>query len=200
MKWTAGVIALGAALLLASCETPSESAAAASALPSPPVAPERPSRAAPADSGRSGSPSTKPSAPATAELPSAAEETVGVESEPSTPVSAPAKGQISKIDIATLFGLQSEGSVLLVDVRPRFFYNIDHIPGAISMPLKSFEEEFPATRSQLDAAVAADKAIVLYCTDENCPDGRATARKLAVEGYSTAVYTGGWKEWKTAGL
>lgn len=121
-----------------------------------------------------------------------------------TPAPAPevarAKGQISQMDIGTLFQLQGANEAFIIDVRPAFFYNLDHIPGAISIPKKSFDSIYPSKRAELDAAISAGKVIVLYCTDENCPDGRNTARLLAKEGYSSSVYKGGWKEWKASGL
>ena len=133
-------------------------------------------------------------------LPAAPQVTSPTPEPASAPVVAKPKGQISEMDIGTLFQLQGENKAFLVDVRPGFFHNLEHIPGAISLPVKKFDEQFPAVQSQLDAALAAGKIIVLYCTDENCPDGRRTATKLAKKGYSTSVYKGGWKEWKASGL
>jgi rhodanese-related sulfurtransferase len=52
----------------------------------------------------------------------------------------------------------------------------------------------------MDAARAAGKEIVLYCTNTECPDARVVAGWLAERGYSTLVYRGGWEEWKQAGL
>lgn len=122
----------------------------------------------------------------------------GERSQPSRPDKP--KGTITQVDLGTLFALQGDGQALVVDVRPAFFYNLDHIPGAISMPLRSFDTLFPAKQPEFDAALEAGKVIVLYCTDEDCPDGEATAREMAARGYSTSVYKGGWKEWKASGL
>ncbi|MEC9056674.1 MAG: rhodanese-like domain-containing protein, partial [Verrucomicrobiota bacterium] len=82
-----------------------------------------------------------------------------------------AKGKISQVDIGTLFQLRGEGRVFLVDVRPAFFFSLGHIPGSISLPLKKFDAQFPAVRSEFEAALGADRVIVLYCTNEKCPDG-----------------------------
>ena len=150
------------------------------------------------------------SAPASAPAPMPAEtptvkatpKKVAVKPSPAPPKVEPAKakGQISEMDIGTLFQLQGENRAFLVDVRPAFFYKLGHIPGAISLPKRSFKTLFPSTKAEIDAAVIAGKVIVLYCTDLDCPDGRNTARLLAKEGYSTSVYKGGWKEWKVSGL
>lgn len=120
------------------------------------------------------------------------------ESPPPDPTKTYAR--ITAIDLTTLFPLVEDGRVLFVDVRPGFFYVLNHIPGAISLPLKSFEESFAKHRATLNAAVEAGKVIVLYCADEDCPDGRDTARLLGKKGISTSVYEAGWKEWKAAGL
>ena len=110
------------------------------------------------------------------------------------------EGKITRVDIGTLYQLPEEGGALLVDVRPSFFFNLGHIPGAISMPLKKFDLQFPTIRSQFEAALEGGRVVVLYCTNEKCPDGLIAARKLAKLGYSTSVYKGGWKEWQDAGL
>ena len=110
------------------------------------------------------------------------------------------KGKISQVDIGSLFQLREEGRVFLVDVRPAFFFKLGHIPGAISLPLKKFDSEFPGLQSQFDAALEGGRVVVLYCTNEQCPDGLRMADELSGLGYSTAVYKGGWKEWKAAGL
>ena len=176
-----GGVAAAVGLLVVSCETPAPERSAAAQ----PGAAERPSEQK-RDAARQveSAPATRPvSAP-----------------EAAAPSPKPPKGQVSKIDIGTLFALQGEGRAFIVDVRPAFFYNVGHIPGATSMPLKSYDTLFPAKRAEFDAAVAAGKVIVIYCADETCPDGRSTARRLAKEGYSSSVYTAGWKEWKDSGL
>lgn len=182
------VAPLAATMLMVSCETPSATTPPGSqATPSSPAAPAVP-KIAPATVA----PTTAPQASKPAPIPQPAPQ-------PTPSPGAPA-GQVSQIDISTLFGLQGEGRAFILDVRPAFFYNLGHIPGAINMPLKSFDTAFPAKRADLDAAVSAGKVIVLYCVDEDCPDGRTTARRLAKEGYSTSVYTAGWKEWRDSGL
>ncbi len=110
------------------------------------------------------------------------------------------RGRIRRIQIGNLYQLREEGRVLLVDVRPSFFFKLGHIPGALSLPLKSFDSVFPDIRPQIDAARNAGSLVVLYCANEECPDSLTTARKLSELGYSSVVYSGGWKEWKAAGF
>ncbi len=108
--------------------------------------------------------------------------------------------RIRGIQLEKLFQLLEEDSVLLVDVRPAFFFRLGHIPGAVSLPLKKFEAGFKSFRQDLDEALTSGRKVVIYCADENCPDSLTTARNLARLGYSTSVYRGGWKEWRSAGL
>lgn len=108
--------------------------------------------------------------------------------------------RISGIKLGNLFQLLEEDRALLVDVRPAFFFRLGHIPGASSLPLKNFEAGLQSFRQNLADARASGRTVVIYCADEDCPDSLTTARKLARLGYSTSVYRGGWKEWRSAGL
>jgi len=108
--------------------------------------------------------------------------------------------RIRGVKLGNLFQLLEEDSVLLVDVRPAFFFRLGHIPGAVSLPLKNFEAGLKSFRQDLDEALTSGRKVVIYCADEDCPDSLTTARKLARMGYSTSVYRGGWKEWRSAGL
>ncbi len=113
--------------------------------------------------------------------------------------SAP-RGVITEVDLGRLFELRDDDKALLIDVRPASFYARRHIPGAISLPKKAYATEFPLKRPEIDTAVKGGKILVLYCADEDCPDGYAVAKLLAQEGYSSSLYKGGWREWKQAGL
>lgn len=116
------------------------------------------------------------------------------------PEAAPEPGTITEVDLGRLLELRDAGMVLLVDVRPSLFYAMGHISGAVSLPKKTFEASWPGRKEQLEAAVAAGKVVVLYCTNEQCPDGYAVARKLAPMGYDVSIYKGGWEEWKMTGF
>lgn len=111
-----------------------------------------------------------------------------------------ARGTVREVDMTTLFGLREAGKAVVYDVRPGFYHRMGHIPGAVSFPRMGFEQHFGEMKPGLDAAVAAGRTIVLYCTDSACPDGGVVAGRLAERGYPVAVYKGGWEEWKAAGL
>ena len=108
--------------------------------------------------------------------------------------------RINAVQLGTLFQMLEEERVLVVDVRPAFFFRLGHIRGAANLPLKNFESRIGTFLKTLEAAIRTGKDIVVYCADDNCPDSLTTARNFARMGYSTSVYRGGWKEWRSAGL
>ncbi|MEO5714607.1 MAG: rhodanese-like domain-containing protein, partial [Luteolibacter sp.] len=75
------------------------------------------------------------------------------------------KGKITRIPLGTFFQLQQSDKALIFDVRPGFYYGLGHIPGAINWPRGRFEEQLAQREAQIQAAVAADKPVLLYCTD-----------------------------------
>ena len=127
---------------------------------------------------------------------------------PETPVAAMKKpvrindrGKITSISLTELFALQQSDRVLLYDARPGFFYNLGHLPGAISLPKsEDCDEQITEREAEIKAALAAKKTIVIYCTNLACPDARTVAIHLAGFGYSSSTLTGGWEAWKESGL
>ncbi len=107
---------------------------------------------------------------------------------------------VAELSIEKVFELQQTGSVLLIDTRSPVFYNLGHIDGAYSLPLKSFKKGFESLRSTLDAAVTEEKKIVVYCQSEKCPDSFKMARALSSAGYNVSIFKGGWELWKMSGL
>jgi rhodanese-related sulfurtransferase len=61
------------------------------------------------------------------------------------------------IDREEMLRLRDERGAQLVDVLPPPEYAALHIPGAISLPLKSFE---PDTIAELDR----DRPVIVYCS------------------------------------
>ena len=113
---------------------------------------------------------------------------------PATPLS------VNEVPIERVFELQQSGLILLIDTRPSVFYNLGHIDGAHSLPLKSFEKSFENSRSTLDAAVVAGKKIIIYCQSEKCSDSYKMAQVLSKYGYKVSIFKGGWELWKMSGL
>jgi rhodanese-related sulfurtransferase len=110
------------------------------------------------------------------------------------------RGKIASISLTELFALQQSGQVLIYDARPGYFYNLGHLPGAISLPKMNCDAQITKREDEIKAALAAKKIIVVYCTNLLCPDARTVANHLAGFGYSSSVLTGGWDSWKESGL
>lgn len=88
--------------------------------------------------------------------------------------------------------LERQGDeLLLLDARGDDAYTNEHIPHAKSVPET-------ALRERVDGLVERDSEIVVYCTDEDCPLSKKTARRLEDMGFEkvTRLPVGieGWKE------
>ncbi|MDA0765993.1 MAG: rhodanese-like domain-containing protein [Verrucomicrobia bacterium] len=118
--------------------------------------------------------------------------------EPKAP--AKKKGSITEVDLNRVLAMQDDGTGFLIDVRPTLFYTMGHLPGAISMPQKSFPLSLVKVQGQIDAAVAAGKVVVVYCQNVECPDGYSVGKKMSSKGYDVSLYKGGWEEWKAMGF
>ena len=116
------------------------------------------------------------------------------------PVRMNGRGKVTSISLTEAFTLQQSGNVLLFDARPGFFYGLGHIPGAINLPKPDCDAQIVKREAEIKAALAAQKTIVIYCTNLLCPDARTVANHLAGFGYPSSVLSGGWDSWKEAGL
>ena len=107
---------------------------------------------------------------------------------------------VGEVPIERVFELQQTDGILLIDTRSPIFYKLGHIDGAYSLPLKSFEKKFDASKSTLDSAKKEGKQIVIYCQSEKCPDSYIMAQALSKAGYKVSIFKGGWELWKMSGL
>jgi rhodanese-related sulfurtransferase len=119
---------------------------------------------------------------------------------PKKPVRMNGRGKLTSISLSNFYPLNESGKVLLFDARPAFYHAMGHIPAAISMPKANCDAQIVKREKEIKSAIADGKTIVVYCTSITCPDARAVAIHLAGYGYSSSTLTGGWDEWKEAGL
>ncbi|MBD3728959.1 MAG: rhodanese-like domain-containing protein [Sphingomonadales bacterium] len=106
-----------------------------------------------------------------------------------TAAASAAQGRISTLDAATLAGKLKAGEVELVDVRTPEEFAAGHIPGAVNMPLESFD---PAALPHVEG-----KQTVLYCHS-----GRRSglaAEAVAATGADAVHLQGGISAWESAG-
>ncbi len=110
------------------------------------------------------------------------------------------KGRVDGIGIDEVFPIQQSGEALIYDVRDPYFYNIDHIEGAINWPPAKYEELVQERDIEIQKAIAAGKEVVLYCFNLGCPEARNMAKKLARRDYEVRTMTMGIDSWRNAGL
>ena len=106
---------------------------------------------------------------------------------------APTGEEISLQDAAALF---SAGQAVFVDARDAEIYAEGHVQGALSLPLHSFEQVFPAVREQL-----AGKTVITYCDGERCSLSGDLADALRALGIENVLeLRNGWSLWQEQGL
>ncbi len=87
----------------------------------------------------------------------------------------------------------SNGEAIIFDARDNEYYKEGHIPFAISLPIREFENVFDTIKG----IISNQKTIIIYCTGINCIDSSDLAKKLFSFGYSDIyIYKGGISEWR----
>lgn len=91
----------------------------------------------------------------------------------------------------------SNDNAVVINVLSKEYYDKEHIPGSISIPLKSAD-----FLEQVGRKVKNNKAaqIVVYCAKTECPASEDAAEKLTEAGYTNVYdFEGGMKEWIDSG-
>lgn len=78
--------------------------------------------------------------------------------------------------------------MLVIDVRPQCEYDAGHFPGAMSMPIDTFDDA--------SKGIPEDTVVVLYCRGELCRLAREAAGALRVRGIDARVLDEGVVEWR----
>jgi rhodanese-related sulfurtransferase len=84
---------------------------------------------------------------------------------------------------------------LFLDARPRAFYDMSHIPGALPLPEDDFERAFTAIEPRLRSTFD----IVVYCSGYGCEASHNVTRLLQAKGVHAVILQGGWPDWTDAG-
>ena len=101
-------------------------------------------------------------------------------------------GQIRVVKWTDIKPQVESGTLLLIDARPAASYQLNHIPGAISIPPETSEADF----LRLMAEYPKSRPIAVYCASESCHVSRALAQHLASLGFSQVnVMQGGMAEY-----
>jgi rhodanese-related sulfurtransferase len=85
---------------------------------------------------------------------------------------------------------------LFLDARPRDFWRMSRIPGALSLPSEDFDAAFPA----VEGAVRAARAVVVYCSGYGCEASHLVARRLRERGIGAGILDEGLPAWQDAKL
>lgn len=84
---------------------------------------------------------------------------------------------------------------LFLDARPRDFWRMSRIPGALPLPEDDFDRALPEVEEPLRRA----SGIVVYCSGFGCEASHVVARKLRERGFIAAILDEGLPAWEDAG-
>ena len=97
-------------------------------------------------------------------------------------------------DSAFLF--QMEGDVTFVDVRTKEEFEIDHLPGAISIPLFAYYKS-----PEMLAGLDTEARYILYCFDPKCTEAKSLAVEMVNQRFiNVMVLDGGFSGWLEMGF
>jgi rhodanese-related sulfurtransferase/DNA-binding transcriptional ArsR family regulator len=101
------------------------------------------------------------------------------------------RGELEAVTVEQLRTRMSQGTVILLDVRPEAEYRAGHIRGAVSMPVADLKRRL--------AQLPKRKAIVAYCRGPYCVFADEAVRLLTGRGYRAARLEVGFPEWRMLG-
>src|ERR687898_218629 len=101
------------------------------------------------------------------------------------------RNALEAVGATTLMERLTDGSVVVLDVRPEEEYRAGHVPGALSVPVESLEAALQV--------LPKDKEIVAYCRGPYCVFSDEAVSVLTARGYQASRLTEGFPEWRAAG-
>lgn len=101
------------------------------------------------------------------------------------------------ITLAEAEDLWRAGEAAFIDARTADLYREGHVPRALSAPAREAEESLPSFFERLPL----EGALAVYCEGGDCQSSLNLAKRLYQAGFrDIRVLSGGWEEWKKAGL
>ncbi len=86
---------------------------------------------------------------------------------------------------------------IVVDARHKDFYDMGHLPGALSYPLIDFDTNL----DQMLSALGKNSAILVYCSSFECTDSHTLASRLIESNFTDVkVFAGGYGQWVELGF
>jgi rhodanese-related sulfurtransferase len=93
--------------------------------------------------------------------------------------------------------LWAAAEAVFFDARGAGPYGEGHVPRARNLPATESGQKLPADFMELPQ----ERTLVVYCEGGDCQSSLLLAKRLHDEGFKDIrVMTGGWEEWKKAGL
>ena len=97
----------------------------------------------------------------------------------------------------TIIVRNSGDDFILVDVLGAEYYDKQHLPKAINLPITTENFEAAATEKLPDK----NKPVIVYCASTMCMASPGAAKKLVEMGYADVTdFEGGIQEWEEAGF
>jgi len=84
---------------------------------------------------------------------------------------------------------------LFLDARPRDFWKVSRIKGALSLP----EDDFDRAFADLEPRLRRAGGVVVYCSGYGCEASHVVARRLRERGILAAILDEGIPAWQDAG-
>jgi 3-mercaptopyruvate sulfurtransferase SseA len=100
-------------------------------------------------------------------------------------------------DLDAMLEILNDKSCTLVDVRSTAQFDEGHLPGAVSLPIKFFDQMI----GDFFVEYPLDTCLVIYCAGRECLDSHRLAHSLETFGFTDIrVFSGGFAEWMEEGL
>jgi rhodanese-related sulfurtransferase len=99
---------------------------------------------------------------------------------------------LEAVDATELMERLSDGSVVVLDVRPGEEYRAGHIPGALSVPVDTLEAALQT--------LPKDRELVAYCRGPYCVFSDEAVALLRARGYRARRLRQGLPDWRAAGM
>jgi len=97
------------------------------------------------------------------------------------------------ISVDQMRAIVDEGSHLILDARSQAEYDLGHIPMAMSVPFKTFEESFP----MIAPILQPDSPVVVYCSGPLCDDALLLIKRMREAGFlTTSLFLEGMEGWE----
>jgi rhodanese-related sulfurtransferase len=115
---------------------------------------------------------------------------------PADRTGGPARESFQEADADMVRQFVSARTAILLDARPAGEFASGHIPGARSLPVARFSEDF----LHLAPALEGSAMIIVYCRGVSCDDSQLLAENLRLRGLRIIlVYRGGIEDWMEKG-